>query len=238
MPCGRVSTRSYPRAAHTKASAIPVLPLVASTIVVRPGSMIPSASAASIIATPIRSLTDPPGLNISSLANSWAPSGAMRVSCTIGVAPTWSAMLIGIPGIGAISVAAATSLPCAVGHVRLLPDVRGAPVPGGGNDRGPRERGHVRDAARPAARGVLRSAAAPLPAGGLPVGRLHALRPRGVLPAAVPPGRGPHPRAHVGGLLAIPGRRPLRRGGRHGGRRVLRAAAAVDPRPPARDARA
>jgi hypothetical protein len=30
----------------------------------------PSASAASIIATPMRSLTEPPGLNISSLANS------------------------------------------------------------------------------------------------------------------------------------------------------------------------
>jgi hypothetical protein len=49
-------------AAQTNASAIPVLPDVASTIVVRPGSMVPSASAASIIAMPIRSLTDPPGL--------------------------------------------------------------------------------------------------------------------------------------------------------------------------------
>jgi hypothetical protein len=47
---------------------MPVLPLVASTIVVRPGSIRPSASAASIIATPMRSLTEPPGLNISSLA--------------------------------------------------------------------------------------------------------------------------------------------------------------------------
>ncbi len=55
-------------AAQTKASAIPVLPLVASTIVVRPGSIRPSASAASIMATPMRSLTEPPGLNISSLA--------------------------------------------------------------------------------------------------------------------------------------------------------------------------
>src|SRR4051812_40725221 len=81
---------------------MPVLPLVASTIVVRPGSMMPSASAASIIATPIRSFTDPPGLSISSLANSSAPSGAIRVSWTIGVRPTWSAMLIGIPGIRAV----------------------------------------------------------------------------------------------------------------------------------------
>ena len=57
-------------AAHTNASAIPVLPLVASTIVVRPGSIRPSASAASIIATPILSLTLPPGLNASSFAYS------------------------------------------------------------------------------------------------------------------------------------------------------------------------
>src|SRR4051794_31110657 len=78
---------------------MPVLPLVASTIVVRPGSIRPSASAASIIATPMRSLTDPPGLNISSLANSSTPAGAMRVSWTMGVRPTWSAMLIGIPAI-------------------------------------------------------------------------------------------------------------------------------------------
>ena len=67
---------------------MPVLPLVASTIVVRPGSMMPSASAASIIATPIRSFTEPPGLSISSFANSSTPSGAIRVSCTIGVRPT------------------------------------------------------------------------------------------------------------------------------------------------------
>src|SRR4051794_14464159 len=78
---------------------MPVLPLVASTIVVRPGSIRPSASAAWIIATPIRSLTDPPGLNISSLPNTSTPSGASRVSRTIGVRPTWSAMLIGIGGI-------------------------------------------------------------------------------------------------------------------------------------------
>jgi hypothetical protein len=67
---------------------MPVLPLVASTIVVRPGSIRPSASAAAIIATPMRSLTEPPGLSISSLAKIPTPSGAMRVSCTIGVRPT------------------------------------------------------------------------------------------------------------------------------------------------------
>src|SRR3954452_15161766 len=76
---------------------MPVLPLVASTTVVRPGSIRPSRSAASIIATPIRSLTDPPGLNISSLPKTTAPpSGARRASWTIGVRPTWSAMLIGM----------------------------------------------------------------------------------------------------------------------------------------------
>ena len=77
-------------AAATNASAMPVLPLVASTIVVRPGSIRPSASAASIIATPMRSLTEPPGLSISSFANSCprVPDGSIRVSCTIGVLPT------------------------------------------------------------------------------------------------------------------------------------------------------
>ena len=43
MPSGSVRMSSYPLAAHTKASAIPVLPLVASTIVVTPSSMSPCA---------------------------------------------------------------------------------------------------------------------------------------------------------------------------------------------------
>src|ERR1700712_5000905 len=56
---------------------MPVLPEVASTIVVRPGSIRPSASAASIIATPILSFTLPAGLCDSSLPISSAPqSGA------------------------------------------------------------------------------------------------------------------------------------------------------------------
>ena len=84
-------------AAQTKASAMPVLPLVASTIVLRPGSMRPCASAASIIATPMRSFTLPPGLYASSLPNSRTPSGARRVSSTMGVRPTWSAMFDGTP---------------------------------------------------------------------------------------------------------------------------------------------
>src|SRR3954471_12887012 len=82
---------------------MPVFPDVASTIVVRPGSMIPSASAASIIATPIRSLTLPAGLYASSLPISSAPqSGARRVRRTIGVPPTRSArfdgMLVAVRG--------------------------------------------------------------------------------------------------------------------------------------------
>ena len=98
MPCGRKITSSYPFAAQQNASAMPVLPDVASTIVVRPGSIAPSRSAASSMATPIRSFTEPPGLNASSLPNSSTreSGGSMRVSCTIGVRPTVSEMLIGI----------------------------------------------------------------------------------------------------------------------------------------------
>ncbi len=55
-------------AAQTKASAMPVLPEVASTIVVRPGSIRPSSSAAWIIAFPMRSFTEPPGLKASIFA--------------------------------------------------------------------------------------------------------------------------------------------------------------------------
>src|SRR5215208_3588707 len=80
---------------------MPVFPEVDSTTVLRPGSIRPSASAASIIATPIRSLTLPPGLCDSSLAISSAPqSGATRVSRTIGVSPTRSARLSGIARAG------------------------------------------------------------------------------------------------------------------------------------------
>src|SRR4051794_15234423 len=79
---------------------MPVLPEVASTIVVRPGSMRPSASAASIIATPILSFTLPAGLYASSFAISSAPqSGARRVSRTSGVPPTRSARLSGSSGV-------------------------------------------------------------------------------------------------------------------------------------------
>ena len=88
-------------AAQTNASAIPVLPEVDSTIVLRPGSMRPSASAASIIATPILSFTLPAGLYASSLAITSAPQfGATRVSRTIGVFPIRSARLSVIARVG------------------------------------------------------------------------------------------------------------------------------------------
>src|SRR3954447_17948868 len=68
----------------------PVLPEVGSTIV-PPGLSFPSRSACSIIARPIRSLTEPPGLRYSSLARirPW-PGGDNLSSRTIGVEPTRS----------------------------------------------------------------------------------------------------------------------------------------------------
>ena len=56
------------------ARPIPVLPEVGSTMVI-PGRSSPLASAASIIEMPMRSLTEPPGLNDSSLATRGAPDG-------------------------------------------------------------------------------------------------------------------------------------------------------------------
>ena len=70
MVSGIVSTQWMPRAAHTIASAMPVLPLVGSTITVS-GPISPASWAASIIATPIRSFTEWAGLKNSSLATTW-----------------------------------------------------------------------------------------------------------------------------------------------------------------------
>ena len=67
MLSGITRIRSRPLAAATKARAMPVLPLVGSTMVL-PGPIRPLASIASIIAMPMRSLTDPSGLKNSSLA--------------------------------------------------------------------------------------------------------------------------------------------------------------------------
>src|SRR5207302_909270 len=74
-------------AAQVNASAMPVLPLVGSMIVV-PLLILPSRSAASIMDTPIRSLTDQRGLKFSSLATTVAwLSPAMRRRRTRGVWP-------------------------------------------------------------------------------------------------------------------------------------------------------
>ena len=82
-------------AAQTKASAIPVLPEVGSTITVS-GPIRPSRSAAAIIAAPMRSLTEASGLKNSSLAAISATqpaSVAIRWILTKGVLPTVSTML-------------------------------------------------------------------------------------------------------------------------------------------------
>ncbi len=74
---GMVSTHLYPRAAQTKASAMPVFPLVGSRMIVS-GLMASPSSAASIIATPIRSLTLCAGLKNSSLATTSATQPCVR----------------------------------------------------------------------------------------------------------------------------------------------------------------
>ena len=66
---------------------MPVLPLVGSMIVV-PGLILPSRSAAVIMATPMRSLTDHSGLKLSSLATTVAlASPTTRRRRISGVSP-------------------------------------------------------------------------------------------------------------------------------------------------------
>ncbi len=82
-------------AAHTKASAIPVLPLVGSMITVS-GPILPSASSASIIDQPMRSLTEDSGLKNSHLPRMSASTpyaSASRDRRTSGVAPIVPRML-------------------------------------------------------------------------------------------------------------------------------------------------
>ena len=67
MVSGMVKINLYPRDAATKARPTPVFPLVGSIMSV-PGLIFPSASAASIIANAILSLTLPNGLKYSSFA--------------------------------------------------------------------------------------------------------------------------------------------------------------------------
>src|SRR5438132_8450331 len=75
------------------ASAWPVFPEVGSTMV-PPGFSRPRRSASSIMRSPIRSLTLPPGLSVSTFARMVGRSPAvMRWSRTNGVCPTASRML-------------------------------------------------------------------------------------------------------------------------------------------------
>ena len=83
---GMARTTLYPFAAPTIARAIPVFPLVGSTITVLPGSMLPWFSASRIIARPMRSLTLPPGFMNSHFATRVPViSEAIRLSRTNGV---------------------------------------------------------------------------------------------------------------------------------------------------------
>src|SRR6476619_6731842 len=80
----------YPRRAAAIARPAPVLPEVGATIV-PPGRRRPSCSAASTIARPMRSFTEPPGFRYSSLASSSPGTSRPRRSRrTIGVRPTSS----------------------------------------------------------------------------------------------------------------------------------------------------
>src|SRR5688572_21067891 len=87
MSSGMVMMRRYPFTADTSARPIPVLPVVGSTMV-PPGFKAPLRSAASTIATPMRSFTLPPGLRDSTLASTVAePSRGSRRRRTSGVPP-------------------------------------------------------------------------------------------------------------------------------------------------------
>ena len=71
----------------TNAKPIPVFPEVPSMIV-PPGCKRPSASASAIIFTAIRSFTELPGLNVSTLAKTKASTSAVTLlSFTNGVFP-------------------------------------------------------------------------------------------------------------------------------------------------------
>ena len=92
------------------ASAMPVLPLVGSTMVVLSGEMRPASSAASIIERPMRSLTLPPGLNDSSLPTIVAPERSERPrSLTSGVPPIRAVMSSAIFTVSAPLVVAVRS---------------------------------------------------------------------------------------------------------------------------------
>jgi hypothetical protein len=88
-----------------------VLPLVGSTIT-EPAPTLPSRSAASIIATPILSLTEPPGLKYSSFAQTSPPTSPPSLpSLTRGVPPTVAEASPAIRVIPALSARAGMARP-------------------------------------------------------------------------------------------------------------------------------
>src|SRR5262245_40467843 len=94
---GITNTQAYPRNAATSARPMPVLPLVASTMV-PPGPSRPRRSASSTMLRATRSFIEPPGFRYSHLtkisAGTWRAS---LWSLTIGVCPIASRMLLLAP---------------------------------------------------------------------------------------------------------------------------------------------
>ena len=86
------ATNGYPFAAHTIASAMPVLPEVASTTV-WPGLSAPLRSASSMIAIARRSFTEDSGLKNSHFTYIVTCAGARRLTRTTGVRPIVCRML-------------------------------------------------------------------------------------------------------------------------------------------------
>ena len=103
-----------------------MLPDVGSTIV-PPGRSLPSRSAASIIARPIRSLTEPPGFRYSSFASRvGATSAPNRSSRTIGVCPTRSSTVGYSGGTGASVLSPRRIRESPQRTMRVAPDSRPA----------------------------------------------------------------------------------------------------------------
>ena len=84
--------RRKPFCAATSANPRPVLPAVAS-MMVPPGSSVPSRSAASIIDLPMRSLIEPPGFWFSSFRNSRHGPASSFLASMSGVLPMLSSTL-------------------------------------------------------------------------------------------------------------------------------------------------
>ncbi len=88
-----VATNGWPFAAQTMASAMPVLPEVAS-MTVWPGFSVPLRSASLMMAKASRSFTEAIGLNDSTLTYISTWSGPMRFSRMTGVLPIVSRILL------------------------------------------------------------------------------------------------------------------------------------------------